>query len=352
MAIAISAAIGNVLNDCLSTAAETGEANAQERISASMARGEFNTALTGIENLPEEGRNSGEMSYRRGYSLLRVNRPHEARLFLEHARARGFGGFPGWETTDELLKRVELLERLYPPHLTTFPELAVYGRRSPWTEPIIAALPQFVARAKAIFHAVPEISLCIFPSRRDFDLFHQAMFGMPPAHSWEDGTGNAHIVIFCEEGKGGGWSREPGTARTTGDVLHEYGHALCNTIFGDNYLSLVPKWLDEGMADAIAAPYYAECFAYADRLLKDVALKRKPPGYEMLCKDLYSDAEVGYAFARLMVQTITRGDATMIGKIVQQARYERNFASALYRISGMTGEQAYDYVVRKYWSRI
>ena len=43
-------------------------------------------------------------------------------------------------------------------------------------------------------------------------------------------------------------------SRAYGDVMHEYGHALCDTIYGDNYLDHVPERLNEGMADAVAKP--------------------------------------------------------------------------------------------------
>lgn len=176
------------------------------------------------------------------------------------------------------------------------------------------------------------------------------MFETSAEHRWwNNGTGVSNVVVFSERDKDGKWSFFPGTARSYGDVMHEYGHALCDTIYGDNYLDHVPEWLNEGMADAVARPYYGELFLSADALMRNFAQKNKPPDYEGLCHRLYASPDVGYAFGRLMVENLLAGDVRRIATIVSDSRAAQDFEKGIKSATGRSGRDAYDAVVKKYW---
>src|SRR4030095_366378 len=157
-----------------------------------------------------------------------------------------------------------------------------------------------------------------FDTRETFEHFYLAMFGIKPRDWWHDGTGNFNVVAYCERDRNDKVSRPPGARRTTGDVLHEYGHALCSTYYGDGYLTAVPNWLNEGLVDAVADPFYAELFGHYRKLLSEQGQRSNPPSYRQMCRELYKDPEVRYAVAGLMVQELLDGKPDRVKRILDE----------------------------------
>lgn len=159
------------------------------------------------------------------------------------------------------------------------------------------------------------------------------MFGKEITRGWQDGTGDSNVVVFCELNSDG---RPRSLQEAGGDVLHEYGHCLCNTIFGDNYLDRVPQWFDEGAADAIARPYYDRLFEYSVRRIKDeVANGRPAPTYKQMCSEVYNDPQLRYVYARLMMQELLAGrPLSTLQLILNKARETQNFDLAIKQVTG------------------
>jgi len=312
-----------------------------------MAKNKYNAALNLLRK--EHPTLDAEGEYLEGYCLMRIHQMAEAKPHFQKSVQLGYTPYPGWTPTKNFLDRIDRFEHLRPvkqPNAC----IDIFAANSNWTNPILKELPKFSERARMIFGTVPKITFYILAQRRDFSTFFSDMFEVSAEKRWwNNGTGVSNVVVFSELDKDGKWSYYPGTARSYGDVLHEYGHALCDTIYGDNYLDHVPEWLNEGMADAVARPYYDELFLATDRLVRNFAKKNKPPDYEGLCHRLYASPDIGYAFGRLMVENLLAGDVQRIGTIVSDSRQAQDFEKGIKSATGRSGKDAYDAVVKKYW---
>jgi hypothetical protein len=316
----------------------------------------YASAIGLFNTLSQAEKNDPETCYQAGYALMHLHKPQTARPLLEQAAKGNFAGYKDWPSTQSLLDDIAEMAKFTPPHCLDIgdkaqPTIRAFAKETDWTTPVLKALPLFFERARAVFGAqIPPINFYFFDERRDFERFYTRMFGVGIPTSWHDGTGDANIVVFCEQDRTGNISRPAGVDRTVGDVLHEYGHALCNTIFGDNYLERVPQWLDEGMADAIASPYYQSLFQVSDRLLTSESGRRSPPSYDQMCEQLYKDPDLGYAIARMMVGMLVRKyGVPMFKRIIDEARQIENFETAIDQMSGLKCKQLYKSVVNHYW---
>src|SRR5207249_680182 len=76
-----------------------------------------------------------------------------------------------------------------------------------------------------------------------------------PLTEWQDGTGSTNVVLFCEQDSHGKTTRLAGSPDTIGEVLHEFGHAWCDTYLMDRYgrAALRHAWLSEGVAEVVAS---------------------------------------------------------------------------------------------------
>ncbi len=324
-------------------------ANAENfsRVFDLMAKSKYNAALNLLQK--EHPQLDAEGEYLEGYCLMRNHQMAEAKPHFQKSVQLGYTPYSGWTPTKSFLDRIDRFEHLRPVKQPN-PYIEIYAANSNWTNPILKELPKFSERARMIFGNVPKITFYILAQRRDFSTFYRDMFESSAEERWwNNGTGVSNVVVFSERDRNGNWSLFPGTARSCGDVLHEYGHALCDTIYGDNYLDHVPEWLNEGMADAVARPYYDELFLSTDALLRNFAKKNKPPEYEGLCHRLYASPDVGYAFGRLMVENLLAGDVRRVATIVSDSRAAQDFEKGIRSATGRSGRDAYDAVVKKYW---
>ncbi|MDX2106057.1 MAG: hypothetical protein SFY67_06605 [Candidatus Melainabacteria bacterium] len=314
-----------------------------------MAKSKYSAALNVLQK--DHLNLNGEGEYLEGYCLMRLHQLSEAKPHFLKSVQLGYTPYSQWTSTREFLDRIDRFEQIRPVRQPNAC-IEIYAANSNWTNPILKELPRFADRAKYVFGNVPKITFYILAKRKDFSTLYRDMFqNSAEERWWNNGTGVSNVVVFSERDKDGKWSLFPGTARAYGDVLHEYGHALCDTIYGDNYLDHVPEWLNEGMADAIARPYYGELFLDSDNLLHRYAQKNKPPEYEVLCHGLYRSPDVGYAFGRLMVEQLLAGDVRRIAAIVSNSRVAQDFEAGIKSATGKSGKDAYNAVVKKYWSR-
>lgn len=317
--------------------------------------GRFYSALASFNRLTPEEKEEGEACYVAGQIYSYLNQPACANSYYLKAKQKQFAGYSTWGFTDDRLHSLAELRALTPPFYRTFSRgtsaINLYAAYTSWTGVLIQRIPNFLQYAEAYFGtSLPPIDFYFFSNRRTFDQFHKDLLHVAIPQSWHDGTGNFNVVLFCEVDKDGRITRPASSLRTSGDVLHEYGHALCATIYGDDYLVKVPQWFNEGMADALAAPYYGELYGYADAYVRKEALTRKPPSYATLCTQLYSDHDIGYAFGRLMVKELL-GDNRQTQparRILENARHS-DFESAIRTVTGVTPLEAYNRVVARYW---
>jgi len=211
-------------------------------------------------------RPSAQDDYLVGLALMGLHRIDDADVKLRAASTAGYVAPRGWLALDALLERVRTVRELSPPRVdaATFPSdpsiEAFSGPQTAWNRPVLRALPEFAVVGREIFGKdLPTIRVYLFAERTVFDRFYGALFGVDVPTAWQDGTGNTSVVVFCETDRTGKTTRAPGAAETVSCVLHEFGHAWFATYLMDrcdkDWLSpaLRRPWLDEGMADCVAA---------------------------------------------------------------------------------------------------
>jgi hypothetical protein len=204
--------------------------------------------------------------YLAALTLMDLHRPDDADVRLRAAKAAGCVEPRGWTSVDALLERVRVVRELSPPRVdaAAFPSdasiVAFAGPPTAWSRPVLRALPEFAAVGREIFGKdAPTIRLYLFAERGAFDRFYAGLFGVEVPTAWQDGTGNTNVAVFCETDRAGKTTRPAGAAETVSCVLHEFGHAWFATYLMDrrdkDWLSpaLRRPWLDEGLADCVAA---------------------------------------------------------------------------------------------------
>ncbi|MDR3616639.1 MAG: hypothetical protein P4L53_23970 [Candidatus Obscuribacterales bacterium] len=139
--------------------------------------------------------------------------------------------------------------------------------------------------------------------------------------------------------------------RHVGDLMHEYGHALCHTIFCARYGFQIPQWFNEGTADNVASPHYQKLFADHERWLKATAVSTAPPTYRQMCDSLYKDPNMRYAIASLMVRELVHQKGQQIIKQVRlETRDGGKFAPAFRHCAGVEPEQLFRSIVGQFWN--
>lgn len=331
--------------------------DAVKEAGAESSKGRHRAVLKILEENPELLKSSPQAQYLAGFSWVRLHRPELAKPLLTAATEAGFNGYPGWETAKALLERVAVVERLRPPPAKGLPEderlksVRVFADDTPWIQEVLKALPDDVTRAREVFgKELPQIDIYLFQSRLDYNKFYKALFGVDIPTSWQNGTGNANIVTFCQADREGKAVNPPGSPRALGDVLHEYSHALLNTIYGDGYLRQVPQWLDEGFSDFVAKEHYAELFDSSAAHLRRNLSKSLAPTLEELSRRLYEvDPVVRYAMARFMVEEMLKAKKPgLIRDLLQRARPDGDFEKAILEATGSKSSELRERVIARF----
>lgn len=328
-----------------------------ERMLDASGAGLHNEVARIFAESPNAVRSDPEAQYVAAYALLRLHRPSEARRLLDAAVAAGFPGYEGWDPAQKLLERTRDFARLRPPLALELKGndgkvvVRAYAPSNDWAQGILKTLPSFLGRIQAALgQDVPPLELYLLSSRREYDVFYKALFGVDVPTAWQDGTGNTNVVTFCEQDRDG--KALPRNAFFMGNVLHEFGHALFNTYYGDGYLDTVPNWLDEGMADELAREYYDELFASSHEILQEHLRSKPPLSYEQISRDMYAkDPDVGYAVGRLMVRDLLTGaKPRALRKILETAR-TKGWDAAIFEATGKKPKDAYQRVIDAHKAR-
>lgn len=310
-----------------------------------------------LDEHPALLKSDAHAQYLAGHSWVRLHRPDAAKPLLTAAVQGGFGGYPGWESADALLKRIDWIEKLRPPPAKGLPEddslssIRVFADDTPWIREVLKVLPKYVARAREVLgEDLPEIDFYLFRSRVTYKDFYKFLFGVDIPTAWQNGTGNSNVVTFCQEDREGKPVNAPGSARGLGDVLHEYNHALIHTLYGDGYLRQVPQWLDEGLSDFLARPYYKELFESSAALLRRHLERSAAPSLEDLSRRLYErDPNVNYAMARFMVDELLKDrEPGVIRDLLKRARPDGDFNKAIFEATGVKSAELRDRVLARF----
>jgi hypothetical protein len=225
--------------------------------------------------------------------------------------------------------------------------VTVYAHGSEWQQHIIGLMPDFVRRANKVFGTdLPHVSFYFFSTYREFRAGFYELLGSSPMASWQTGTGiyrdNRGMVLVSEKDK-------HNKSRDGADiVMHEYSHALCPYFYGQTYLSDIPSWLNEGLADFLSIPWCQDRYAKTPEIIRQEADAGGLPSYRSLATSIYGRcARAGYALARLMVVDLLRDkDPDVIAYILKETqRRNGDFAQIIQEISGRTPRQLYEKVL-------
>jgi hypothetical protein len=305
-----------------------------------------------------------------GFADVHQNLPWKAEPHLTAVKEAGGAGPLGWTSVEALLARIETVKRLAPPTWApapakgaTDPAVAVRaGPATSWTAPVLDALPSFIDVGRRIFgDDLPPVAFHLFSDRPTFDRFYAALFGVPEATSWQDGTGGLNAVVFCAVDRTGRTTRPAGAPDTVGCVLHEFSHAWCGTYLMNRYGKewLGPKlrtpWLDEGLADFVASLRDPGFLARRAALLGAKAKSVKTPSLDEMAtyKGFYdADPDVHYWLSAVFVAQLLepRGSApTRIRALLDEIGRTGDVGSSIAAASGKDVRKTFAAVTSRFW---
>jgi hypothetical protein len=314
------------------------------------------------EGIKKSGDANVESYYWAGIAYMHLNLFDEARRAFQAASQPGWEPRPDWPQPQEFSERLEALSRFAPPRLPSADaSLTVFGGTpTAWTGPVLNAVPAFEAAGRGIFgKALPEIRFYLFSDRAIYRRFFEAAFGQTFATSWQDGTGNTHIVVYCEAA-----SRPAGDPETVGNVLHEFGHAWLNSYFRINfdkdYLASPYRspYTDEGLADLVATLWDKE---HLSRRLDWVRREKVAKGIEAprfddlkSYDDFYKtgDIDLHYWLSALLVSRLMgpKG-SSKISAYLEALAKTGDATKALAKVSGLDPAREYQAMVKEIWAR-
>jgi hypothetical protein len=339
----------------LPCSAQPGNPSAVTAVREDFYARKFGQGIEDYKRLPPEVQNTPVASFWAAQCYMRRHQFLAAEPLLRIA-CEGDLREPQRTVAIKLHERVERLKALCPPldgeYGASGASIRVYARKTPWAGSITLQMPRFLARARQAFgEPLPAISFYLFEERTTYDAFYTSMASTENS-TGHRGTGSYHMVLFCQFFLNGNriGDRDPGDLFAR--VLHEYGHALCSTSYGDRYHDQVPQWLNEGLADAFASIYSEHPHARASSAIQRAKERRQPPTYEELCHDLYSDGRTGYAMGDLMVEEILKNqDISALGRLIKTARGDDgDFESAIRKVTGKDAQAVFQHVMTTHWN--
>jgi hypothetical protein len=314
---------------------------------------EFNKVLATYSQLPSDEREIPLVCFFAGQSYFRNHDIEHADELLNKA-VSGTLSAPQRERAEAALSKLKTLKELRPPMYHDYTlegyTIRIFAKDTPWAKSIAAQMPTFLARAKEGFgNANAYIAFYLFEDRQSYDRFFGAWESSNPEVTVHRGTGGRHIVMFCryfpEGTEIGGKDVNDLYCR----ILHEYSHALCNTVYGDNFK--MPPLFNEGMADYFGWKYKPQGAEIASKRLQAIAAKRAAMPYAVILKSFHDDNYYGYTIADVLINDLLhKQPLSVYGRIIDLARSSNsNFEYALQQVSGLEPRSEYNRIVGAYW---
>lgn len=302
-----------------------------------------------------------QLNYLVAYAYWRLHKFEEAYKYALRAAQSDYVSPKNYPTTKELLERIQSLRKLRPPRAklenAELLPFNVYAADTEWFRSVAPELSKFPKQVQKIAgQNLPFVSFFIFENQDAYRLFYKKMFDSENTPG-QDGTATSNVVVLCETTRDGRANGRHVISWRRGLLLHEYCHAVCRTKYGATFIRNMPRWLEESIADQLAAPYYGRLFRWYESNLLDPT-KGKPPTYNEMKQDLYANPPVCYSFARQMLLEMFKNsrDAknknAFIALLLEHAqRLDWNFDQAIKDKCGLEPHTLYDLVIQKYWSK-
>lgn len=325
-----------------------------ERIASAFSKGDFAGVIQAYEHLALTDRNKSMPLYWNGFSYMRRHDYLQAKNYLLKAIA---GDLPAEqkETSNKLLGRIQTIEQLCPPLYKTYQSggfsINLHVQETEWSRNIAAQMPRFLERAQEAFGTESaEINFYLFDQRLPYDAFFDAWMGTTPGATKHRGTGVMHMVEFCRYFPNGSQIGASNPNDLYFRILHEYSHALCNTIYGDFFQKDCPQWLNESMADYFGWKYLPERYGQQSQEMRRFAAKNPPPSYDVISHRLYEQSG-GYLVPDvLFLELMKDKDISCFKQILETAKsHNGDFELALRQVSGKDPRQVYQDIIHTYW---
>ena len=199
--------------------------------------------------------------------------------------------------------------------------------------------------------------------RPTYDRFYHALFGLPTSTAWEQGAGATNVAVLCAVDGNGRTTLPAGTPDSVGLTLHEVAHAWIATHLTNRYdrewLGAIARarWLDEGLADCVAALREPDYLRRRQMGLKRKAAAGVPAAsFEKLATHAgfqgSGDVDVHYWLAALFVNELLgpsdKVPAT-IRRILDETGRTGSAVGSVQRVAGRDLRKTFDEVVRRYW---
>ena len=251
-------------------------------------------------------------NYLMGLALYRAHRFMEAKPWLEKAKAGGFEDWLDWPKVSVMLGWLGEIEKLWPPQIpadgTNSPALPAFvdSPSDPWCQAILRHRRDAQRVARRLYgERAPVLPLILLTDRPRYERLFKLLTECEFLVDWQDGTGMAGFAMFCTLSKGGKHLWQPDNGEAVASIYHEYGHALEMTYIGDGFGDMVPRWLNEGIAE-----FTAQLICDPGRLDRAWARTRGthlPVSLEDLDKRFYTRADpwASYGMAAGIMSEIT-----------------------------------------------
>ena len=318
-------------------------------------KGEYARAISMYSKLPSDLRDSPLVKLWVGQSYFRTHDFEHARELMQKADEGNLQPAQKQRAQNVLSNNSIRSSRFAHPFSTTIHLMAIqFGfmqKTQRGTKSLATQMPTFLARAKEAFgNSNAFIAMYFCEDRDEYNNFFETLSSAQrPGKETPRVQGLDHMVLFCRYFPNGAEIGQNDKNDLYFRVLHEYSHALCNTIYGDHFK--MPQWLNEGMADYFGWKYKPNGGNLAKVRLQKVASMRRAMTYEELSNDLYKDGEMGYAAGDVMVDTLfANKPISLYAQIIQSARSSNgNFDYAVRQVTGHDPKETYSQTVRAYW---
>ncbi|MBI4056855.1 MAG: hypothetical protein HY399_04825 [Elusimicrobia bacterium] len=314
---------------------------AETRMQTALAQGDYFRVVEWYKDAAIHSEPTPVMRMAVGYAWLKLNHPEAAKTALGLLVPQTTPTLPGIPSLEQMLSQIQAIDQLLPPlyPLQGLPRIQVRTQgETPWENFILQRLPDFPLSAWRVLRKdPPPVQLVLIPDRAGFNALHRLFLEAEPKPNWKDGTGSNHLVLLCGENQNG-----ESSSITPANALHEYGHAILHTAFGDHYSEIIPPWMDEGLAGLMGSDLDPALLSEAQ---KTVAAAPSPDFFpEALSSGLFYEAQPdwNYRISLLMVAELRRKKGPEVfRKILEQTKKSGNFRQGFQQSTEMAPEELY-----------
>ena len=291
--------------------------------------------------------------YLRGMAYWNLGQFSSAAADFE--KSGNYAPWNNWANPSEYLRKYSAVKKTLPAQSHRIMQgdriqfQVYYDTMTPWVETIIANLPKASAIGNQLFHTeMPDSSVYIFASRKQFGSFHRAWLGMEP-QPWQYSGGASGVLLFADmylDAPRG--SQQDYSNYLQSLIAHEYTHSIIQWRVGS---IPTPRWFEEGLAMYAGSQASPNDIANNDAQMRRLIANNGLLSYANLNSKFYesyaascagrektNSYEQGLSMVRYLLTVIT---TDQLADMLQQIREEQNFDKAFAHTLDITPEAFY-----------